>query len=344
MAVNGVQTSSELFAHPAVVAWRRLWPELVPHSVEELIERPSSAIYALAGLGPRGSAVIAKRSRAPKATIERTIYEEVLPDLPVSVPRFYGMTGSGDGFGWLFTEDVGEEAFSPASATQRTLAAQWLGRLHSAAARLDAAARLPDRGPAHYLDHLRHGRETICRSLDNPALSAEDQRVLKAVSAQCDALERAWGGIERFCAGVPRTLVHGDFRSKNVRLRAIGADTTLCAFDWEMAGWGVPAPDLAVSPGFAVRHLAVSPGEAPAEQVDLATYASIAHDYWPRVDAAALQELVIVGAVFRRLAAIGWESLSLSRESPQWVVANMRVYWEELRILSPDLPGRPSVG
>ena len=333
MAVNGVQTSSELFAHPAVVAWRRLWPELVPESVEELRERPSSAIYALGGLGPRGSAVIAKRSRAPKAMIERTIYQEVLPYLPVSVPRFYGMTESADGFCWLFTEDVGEDRFSPASATQRTLAAQWLGRLHSAAARLDAAARLPDRGPAHYLDHLRHGRETICRSLDNPAMSAEDRRILKAVSAQCDAVERAWGGIERLCAGVPRTLVHGDFRSKNVRLRVVGADTTLFAFDWEMAGWGVPAPDLVVSPG-----------EGLVEQVDLATYASVAHDYWPRADAAALEELVVVGAVFRRLAAIGWESHSLSRESPPWAVANMRVYRDELRVLAPDLPGCPSVG
>ena len=333
MAVNEVQTSSELFANPAVVAWMRLWPELVPEGVEELRERPTSAIYALIGLGPRGSAIIAKRSRTARAMVERTIYEEVVPDLPVSVPRFYGMTESGDGFWWLFTEDVGKEPFSPASATQRTLAAQWLGRLHSAAARLDTAARLPDRGPAHYLDHLRHGRETVCRSLDNPAMSAEDRLILKAVLAQCDAVERAWGSIERFCAGVPHTLVHGDFRSKNVRLRVIGADTTLCAFDWEMAGWGVPAPDLALSPG-----------EGVVEQVDLATYASIADDYWPRVDAAALEELVVVGAVFRRLAAIGWESPSLLRESPQWAVDNMRVYRDELRVLAPYLPGCPPAG
>jgi len=333
MVVNGLEAPSELFAHPAVVAWRRLWPELVPETVEELRERPTSAIYALTGLGPHGSAVIAKRSRAHKAMMERTIYQEVLPDLPVSVPRFYGMTAHGDGFGWVFTEDVGQEPFSPASPTHRTLAAQWLGQLHSAAARLDAASRLPDRGPAHYLDHLRQGRETIGRSLDNPAWSAEDRRVLRAVSAQCDALERAWGGIERFCAGVPRTLVHGDFRPKNVRLRVIGADTTLFAFDWEMAGWGVPAPDLAVARGVTL-----------VEQVDLTTYASVARDYWPRLDAATLEELVVVGAMFRRLAAIGWESLSLSRESPQWAVANMRVYRDELRVLSPDLPGRPSVG
>lgn len=333
MAVNGVQTSSGLFAHPAVVAWRRLWPELVPESVEELRARPSSAIYALTGLGPHGSAVIAKRIPAPEAMIERTIYQEVLPDVPVSFPRFYGMTESGDGFCWLFTEDVGEERFSPASPTQRTLVAQWLGRLHSVAARLDAARRLPDRGPAHYLDHLRHGRETIGGSQDNPALSAEDRRLLKAVSAQCGALERAWCGIERFCADVPRTLVHGDFRSKNVRLRVIGTSTTLFPIDWETAGWGVPAPDLAASRGV-----------TPVEQIDLATYASIARDYWPRLDAAGLEELVVVGAVFRRLAAISWESLSLSSESPQRAVASMRVYRDELRVLSPDLPGCPSVG
>jgi hypothetical protein len=100
-----------------------------------------------------------------------------------------------------------------------------------------------------------------------------------------------------------------------------------------MAGWGVPAADLAASRGV-----------TPVEQVDLATYASIARDYWPRIDAAALEELVVVGAVFRRLAAIGWETLSLSREEPHWAVARMRVYRDELRALVPDLPGSPSAG
>lgn len=221
-------------------------------------------------------------------------------------PQFYGMAASGDDCGWLFTENVGEERFCPTSPRQRTLSAQWLARMHSAAARLDSAARLPDRGPAHYFDHLRLGRETIARNLDNPALSAEDRRLLRAVSAQCDAVERAWGGIERFCATVPCTLVHGDFRSKNVRLRVLGSRTTLFPIDWETAGWGVPAADLAATRGV-----------TPLEQVDLAAYASMAHDYWPRVDANVLHELVTVGAVFRRLAAISWDSLDLSYASPQ---------------------------
>lgn len=318
----------DLLAHPAVVAWRRLWPELVPDTVEELRARHTSAIYLLTGVGTDGSAVIAKRSPAPEAMIERTVYEEVLRGLPVTSPQFYGMAASGDDCGWLFTENVGQERFSPTSPTQRTLAAQWLARMHSAAARLDTAARLPDRGPAHYLDHLRLGRETIGRNLDNPALSAKDRRLLRAVSAQCDALERAWGGIERFCDAAPCTLVHGDFRSKNVRLRVLGSRTTLFPIDWETAGWGVPAADLAATRGV-----------TPVEQVDLAAYASMAHDYWPRVDANVLHELVTVGAVFRRLAAISWDSLDLSYASPQRAVASMRVYQDDLRVLVRDLPG-----
>jgi hypothetical protein len=99
MSVNRVETSSGLLAHPAVVAWRRLWPELVPENVEELRARPTSAIYSLSGLGDHGSAVIAKHIPAAEAMIERTMYQEVLPDVRVSFPRFYSMTAQGDGFG-----------------------------------------------------------------------------------------------------------------------------------------------------------------------------------------------------------------------------------------------------
>ena len=315
--------TSDLSEHPAIVAWRGLRPErMVPNSVEMLGARPHSTIYRLTGVGRDGTAVIAKRSPAPDAMIERAVYEEVLPDVPVSSPHFYGMASDGDTCGWLFMEDVGDTRFSPASSTHRTLAAQWLGRLHSAAARLDAAGRLPDRGPAHYLGHLRAGRETIDRNRHNPALSPEDRDILKAVSAQCDALELGWEEIDRFCADLPATLVHGDFRSKNVRVRRLGSEMALFPIDWETAGWGVPAPDL-VAPR----------GMTQGAHVELGTYASIAREYWPRLDAATLEELVIVGGVFRRLAAISWASLSLAYPAPQKAVASMRVYQGDLRHL-----------
>lgn len=72
----------DLLAHPAVVAWRRLWPELVPDTVVELRARRTSAIYLLTGVGTDGSAVIAKRSPAPEAMIERTVYERSFAACP----------------------------------------------------------------------------------------------------------------------------------------------------------------------------------------------------------------------------------------------------------------------
>lgn len=319
-------SGSTLQDHPAVVAWRRLRPERsVPDVVEGLRASAISEVYRLVGVGHGDTAVIAKRSPLPEAMIERSVYEEVLPDVPVSSLHFYGMTADDD-HGWLFMEDVGAERLSPASPAHRTMAAMWLGRLHTATAHHDVAAQLPDRGPSYYLDHLRFGRETITGNVENPALTPDDRTLLADVVAQCDALERDWGRIERLCAEVPSTLVHGDFRPKNVRVRTQESGTSLFPLDWETAGWGPPAADLAAPP---------SSVKGPGELVDLETYASIARDFWPGVTADGLEDLVVVGGVFRRLLAISWESLNLTHQWPQKGVVSMRVYRDDLRHLWP---------
>src|SRR5947208_11232788 len=99
--------------HPAARAWRELRPGRdTPGRIETLHGRQSKAwkrtVYRLAGVGPAGSAVIAKRCLAAQAAPERTLYEEVLPHLPVPVLRYYGFLGEPDGhFCWLFLEDAG---------------------------------------------------------------------------------------------------------------------------------------------------------------------------------------------------------------------------------------------
>ncbi len=40
------------------------------------------------------------------------------------------------------------------------------------------------------------------------------------------------------------TLIHGDFNPRNFVLRATALGPKLCAFDWEMAGWGLPQRDV----------------------------------------------------------------------------------------------------
>jgi aminoglycoside phosphotransferase (APT) family kinase protein len=295
--------------HPAARAWLESQPGRgEPASVETLKEAKKSAVYRLKGVGPGGAAVIAKRCAARTAALECTIYEDILPHLPLTALRYYGCTQQGGEFCWLFLEDAGEQRYSPHRREHCALAGCWLGRLHTSAARLTAATRLPDRGPGHYLEHLRSARHTIRRHVGNPALNGDDVTVLRAIVAQCDFLESRWSQVETCCAGIPSALVHGDFRPKNVRVRADQAGPALFPLDWETAGWGVPAPDLA--------------------RVDLVAYWSVVRECWPTLDLQAIQQLANLGKVFRWLVAISWESMDFEYEGlarPIATIASLRV-------------------
>ena len=47
-----------------------------------------------------------------------------------------------------------------------------------------------------------------------------------------------WRELEQ----MPRTLVHGDFNPRNLALRQEAGGPRLCAYDWELAAWGVHRP------------------------------------------------------------------------------------------------------
>lgn len=285
-----------LAAHPAVQAWSRLAPARTePERLDILRERRSTGIYRLHGVGLAGTPVIAKRCRTSVAAVERRIYQDVLPQVPVSKPHFYGWSESDAEFGWLFLEDVGEERFSTVNEQHRVLAGRWLGRMHSFAARhafVDVALRgLPDGGPGRYLQHLRDARRDILGNISNPGLTTDDTAVLQATVLLQDRLEAAWDRIEEWCQATPPTLVHGDFRPKNGLLRATAEGLELLPIDWEMAGWGAAAVDL--------------------PELDLVAYQAAAREDWPAVELPVLEKLARVGDVFRLLAAIGWQSSQL---------------------------------
>jgi hypothetical protein len=304
--------------HPAVLAWSQLRPSRVePESLQVLRKRTKASVYRLGGVGPGGSSVIAKRSRSPAAAIERTIYEAVLPRLGVTSPRYYGSREDDGDYCWLFIEDVGARRYSVSNPEHSALAGRWLGRMHASAARVGEAARLgevlPDGGPGCYLEHLRTGRRSILRNLSNPALTAADVEVLDAVVFVQDRLEAEWNRVEEACAGMPHTLVHGDFRPKNAYLRHDTSGLQLFPIDWEMAGWGVPAADLT--------------------RVSLAAYGDVVREDWPDLGAASLRRQAMLGRVFCLLAAIAWESLSLKYDTPRFLLkptTSMRIYRDEL--------------
>src|SRR5206468_4231485 len=106
------------------------------------------------------------------------------------------------------------------------------------------------------------------------------------------------------CAGIPSTLVHGDFRPKNAYVRDDGAGTRLFPIDWEMAGWGIPAADLT--------------------RVDLGAYWSVVRERWTGVDLETIERVAVFGQIFRLLAAISWETTELDFDAYEPLIRPLR--------------------
>src|SRR3970282_2274355 len=99
--------TEDLQRHPAVRAWEAATGlGTTPASVHVLRERARKALYWLPGLAPDGTAVFAKRAVAQRIALQRTVYQDIIPHLSLSAPRYYGAWFDGP-HGWLFTEDVG---------------------------------------------------------------------------------------------------------------------------------------------------------------------------------------------------------------------------------------------
>jgi ATP-binding cassette, subfamily B, bacterial len=302
--------------HAVVRAWRMIAPPQGRiERVDRLRTKKKCEIYRL-GFENRETSVIAKRALTPGLAVERTIYEDVLPQLPVPALRYFGFAVDEDErFAWLFIEDAGDDSCSLAEHGSEV--SRWLGTLHGAAAELDLASSLPERGPAHYLEHLRATRATILDGFDNPALDADGKVMLHELVSTCDVIESSWSSIEALCAGLPRTLVHGDLVARNLRLRHDPGPAVL-AFDWECSGFGAPAADV-----YEVGS------ETTREQ--LSSYCSAASQYTRGIGEEELRVLLLVGTGFRLLASADWASRHLRHAWPERATATLRCYERPLR-------------
>jgi hypothetical protein len=312
-------TTSDLAGDPAARAWAALG-EAPPASIALLrkVHRTKPSIHRLSFAGPGEPAVFAKQFHAAGLAVERRVYESILPRLPVTAARFRGAWDDDDGSVWLFVEDVGERCLSPGDPEHRALAARWLGLLHHTAAEVVADEPLPDAGPRRYLGHLVAGREAIRRHSGNRALTPADREILGAVLARLDDLETHWSRIEGACDGFPVTLVHADFQPKNLRIAITDAGPVLRPIDWETAGRGVPAADLAFGRG-----------RGNLSQLDYPAYGTTVRERWPDLDAGSIRKLSIVGQLFQALAGIEWACADLRFESHDCLirpVGSMRRY------------------
>jgi hypothetical protein len=299
--------------HPAAEAWAQLRPEQPPPDRIEAVRakrKDKSIIFRLDGVGPHGLRVIAKRCRRSTAEVERLIYQDVLSGVPVSSPTYYGYVEDNDsGFAWLFLGDAGGTEYSPANAGHCRLAAEWLGCLAAARLRPDVRARLPNRDVQHYMNDTVATRARILAQRTSPRLTADDRVVLDALVRCCDTLTSHQAELEAICGRVPVTVVHGDFVGKNVHVRVNAEGTVLLPFDWETAGVGVPAVDIAQ-----FTRETFAPG------IDV--YWSQVRDQWPWIAEGELRQLAAIGRIFRVVNVISWETWNLEYD---WVEASIRV-------------------
>jgi hypothetical protein len=179
-------------------------------------ESPGTAVYRLHLRSDTQPPVIAKRAPRDTAVIERTVYERILPELPLRVLRYHGsVVEASSGFIWLFLEEARGTRYRPRRESHRTAAARWLATLHTRLGEPRAARLLPARDPEHYRRLLRSHLASMVPQMGSPDLGADDRAAFHAVIAHCEWLATRWEELEQVCHGVPDTLVHGDFINHN---------------------------------------------------------------------------------------------------------------------------------
>jgi hypothetical protein len=304
--------SQNLGAHPAVVAFRQLQEDHGSPKAIHVLKDPRgkddhTGVYRL-HLGREGAAVIAKRCCGKDAALlEYHIYETILPALSVAGLRAYGaVTDPGGLVSWLFLEEATGAEYSSDDPSHRELGAEYLAALHTRSEGLATTSDLPDRGPEYYRELIGEIQDSIGRKVANPALTPDDVHVLDRIRSQFDALLSSWSDLESACSSAPRTLVHGDFVGKNVRVQSRAGRNVVLAFDWEQAGWSVPAIDVI--------------------KVDLEAYWRRVERIWTDMTLTDLLLIRNVGTVFRSIAAAGWAAQSLHLPWVDDAMDKMRAY------------------
>jgi hypothetical protein len=301
-----------LSSHPAVEAWLKLGPrQPTPTAVTplkpQLAAGHKSGIYRLHGVTAGRASLIAKRSRSAAAAVERIIYQGLLPRLPLPTLQLHGTVAEpGGDFDWLFLEDAGDESYRKEDYGR---VVEWLGRLQTAATPLAGTVPLPEHGPGRYLAHLQAARREILANHGMAHLTERDREMLGQLVSMLETLDRRWADVERACRAMPVTLVHGDFVRKNLRTRPDDTcgEFQFFALDWETAGWGIPAADLA---GLATYLAPQDPAEAGADDDVVDRYVATVAPCW-RCTRRHVETWANLGALFRLLASIEWACYSL---------------------------------
>jgi Phosphotransferase enzyme family len=258
-----------------------------------LTNKHKSSVFRLEVDGWSRPSVIAKWCSSGYGTateVERRIHEQILPSADLSSLEVYAQVPdpSSDRF-WLFLEDLGDRELAMTHVDERRLFSRWLGWLHRWTCGADCGG-LPDRSPAAYLQHLRSASQRITENVAQPWVDEDARAMLTRLSRLLDCIERHWDHVEDVCGTSPRTIVHGDLVTKNVRIRDRDGRPEVVVLDWEMVGVGVPCVDLKLL------------GD------DLDEYVAVVQPVRPVMSTGYVRALAAMGQIFRSLLVLDWKT------------------------------------
>lgn len=316
-------SNDDLHARLATAAWLKIDPaqrnpaHITPLYASKIANKKNrakrkSSVYRLDGGDLALNAVVAKRCTRHTAEVENLIYEKLLPDLSISILRYYGRATVQD-VDWIFLEYADGVEWRETDPVHTKLAAEWLAHMHSRAAGMDILSLLPDRGPSYYRSQLQKARLELSESHANSALAPADRSTIDRFLALSDIIDSHFPEVYTFCETIPETLVHNDFVGKNVHVQQGATGLTLLPFDWELSGRGVPAVDLhwmfLKPPAGAIQHY-VRNTEGPAARLGIEDF----------------EQLSKVGALFRMMDASEWASSYLRTHAPTKAIDYLRRY------------------
>ena len=316
----------------AVLAtWRSLDTSNTGWSVETIKENWKTGAYILSHQA-RGLRVVAKQCRPKTFQVELYVHRDLLPAIGLRNVRLLGHCDDGAS-GWLFLEYANGAEYERNDRKHRRAAAVWLADLHAGARETRASEHLPPHDANRYLGHLYRAKAAIAGSTSDPRWDRDQRRALDAAFDLLDATEAIWSEISAVCAELPSTVVHGDFVSKHVRIRTRrwARSAGLSVFDWEMAGWGPPVPDLAGLPW--VDSLL-------AANVDRAAYFRASRGSAHAADRDAVERSAWVGGLLRAVAALDWDSMRLEKPRAHRPLGNLPLYTEQIASLLHEAPWR----
>lgn len=282
--------------------------------------KKKSAVYKLVPASDNDTAIVAKRCRTASGKIERFIYDQILPQLPVSSPTYHGSVEI-DGALWLFLDYADGVEWDIDNETHLDLAIHWLSNMHGSSAQLELLSQLPDRGPHYYQSQLDKASQRLIQAHSNPDLQPSDVEILNGFIKQTELLSSRWAEIQQFCQSMPASLIHNDFISKNLHVCDLKSGPVLLPFDWEMSGKGMPATDLSWM-------------FVKAPEGTIAKHHKQMRLFNPNIDLCDIEYMAAVGTVFRISDAVEWASHDLLTEYPRRKISHFEKYTNRLARVS----------